>query len=130
MHVNLGNTVRREKSAVNPVEEDKEPSTTLVDGLVADNSSEIVRKTVLCTLNLQLCLFVERREIIVSIPRVPASWCCSRGAAPARVKIPDSVRTKHTRYRVSHTYCRTRYRVSKKSLKYNMSKNDLLSGIG
>ena len=46
MHVKLGNTVLTEKYAVNPVEEDKEPSTTLVDGLVADNSSEIVRKTV------------------------------------------------------------------------------------
>ena len=47
MHVKLGNTVWREKSAVNPVEEEEEPSTTLlVDGLVADNSSEIVRKTV------------------------------------------------------------------------------------
>ena len=105
MHVKFGNTLRREKYAVNPVEEEKEPSTTLVDGLVADNSSEIVRKTVLCTLNLQLCLVVERRKIIGSIPRVPASWWCSRGAAPTWVKIPDSVRTKPTspgtRYRVS-----------------------------
>ena len=106
MHVKFGNTVRREKYAVNPEEEEKEPSTTLVDGLVADNSSsEIVRKTVLCTLNLQLCLVVERRKIIGSIPRVPASWWCSRGAARTWVKIPDSVRTKLaspcTRYRVS-----------------------------
>ena len=108
MHVKLENTVRREKSAVNPVEEDKEPSTTLVDGLVADNSSEIVRKTVLCTHNLQLRLVVGGGKIIVSIPRVPASWWGSRGAAPARVKIPDSLRTKPS----------TRYRVSKKSLKY------------
>ena len=104
MHVKFGNTVRREKYAVNPVEEEKETSTTLVDGLVADNSSEIVRTTVLCTLNLQLCLFVERRKIIGSIPRVPARWWCSRGAAPTWVKIPDSVRTKPaspcTRYRV------------------------------
>ena len=111
MHVKFGNTVLTEKSVVNPVEEEEEPSTMLVDGLVADNSSEIVRKTVLCSLNLQLYLVVDRGKIIVSIPRVPASWWGSRGAAPARVKIPDSLRTKPTS-------CRTRYRVSKKSLKY------------
>ena len=58
MHVNLGNTVRREKSAVNPVEEEKEPSTTLVDGLVADNSSEIVRKTVMSVHTICSCILL------------------------------------------------------------------------
>ena len=60
MHVNLGNTVRREKSAVNPVEEEEEPSTTLVDGLVADNSSEIVRT---------------KKDCIVYTPSAAVSCC-------------------------------------------------------